>query len=630
MAGIIVLLAALVTFAAPPIQAAPRAYVPPLATPDGLWTWVRPVPFGYPAHAIASPSPGTLFVATGEPDALVTRDGGAGWSWSPTNVTPGFFDGLSSIAFASPREGWAGGDGVLLHTADGGLTWQTQLTAADFTFTHLSFSDVSSGWAAAENLDLPRVFATRNGGQTWTEVALPGENTTFTTLVAQGPGEALLVQEQWQSGIGNGEDLGTRLWRTTDYGAHWLGPVSLGGGYFAGATFVSPEHGWAIIGAALWQSTDGGLSWRRLSGSSRDLGGWGAITSVGNDIWAVGLRGALHSSDGGKTWHKLPGVRGLRWGGNHISFSDRLEGWIASDGRYLHTTDGGKSWRVITDGPKSGVSKLAAVGGGIVWGAAGYVIRSADGGKTWQRLTAPSNLSAVAAASARQAWAVGPRGLILHTADGGRHWTRQSSSATADLADVFFVDARRGWLGGARETLRRTVDGGRHWTKANRGVATNVRQLVFADALHGLAVSGFSSYVLTTANGGRSWAKTRFSLLNYHATAVSMIDATHWLVISTQGASWTTGDGGQTWQRGPDLPKAVGDYLDIARSGSRLCAVTWSGAVATSTDDGATWSRAGAVPIGLMACAAFVGSHTLLVGGSSGLLTRDLSAAPLP
>ena len=32
----------------------------PLATPNGLWTWVRPLPFGFPANAIASPAGGNI------------------------------------------------------------------------------------------------------------------------------------------------------------------------------------------------------------------------------------------------------------------------------------------------------------------------------------------------------------------------------------------------------------------------------------------------------------------------------------------------------------------------------------------------------------------------------------------
>jgi photosystem II stability/assembly factor-like uncharacterized protein len=629
-ASIVVLLAALFAFVSSPAQASA-----PLTTPNGLWTWVRPLPFGYQLnwgaaptpftlHAISAPSPGTLFVATTASDALVTRDGGAAWSWSPTDLPHARVPGLLSITFISPSEGWAGGYGVLLHTRDGGQTWQTQLTAPELPFILVTFADATSGWAVAGG-DYPRVYATRDGGQTWAEVALPFLYSTFNTLVAQGPGQALLAAEEWSMGTATGDDLGTSLWRTSDYGAHWTARVLLKKVRLEDIAFVSPMRGWAVGGATLWGTTDGGTSWQKVPHTATP-GGYASIQCIGNDVWAVGSGRILHSPDAGKSWRSLPGVRLPH--PVSVSFADGQDGWIATGGAWLHTTDGAKSWQRITSAPKSGVSKLAAVPGGTVWGAAGYVIRSADGGRHWQRVTQRSHLTAVAAASAGQAWAVGPRGLIIHTADGGRHWRVQPSGTVRDLADVFFVDAEHGWVGGTNETLRRTVDGGRHWTKANSGVGTSISKIEFVDARHGIALSGFTSHVLTTTDGGRHWSKTRFSQSPYLAKAVSMKDAAHWLVVSTFDHTWTTSDGGQSWQQGADLPPASGDQVDIARSGSRLCVLDWSGDTATSTNDGATWSSDEDLR-GLVRCAQFVGDHTLLAGGDAGILTRDLSRAPL-
>jgi len=611
----IVVLAGLAAFAASPTQAAS------VTTPDGLWTWTRPAPFGYPAHAIASPSPGTLLVATVEADALVTRDAGADWSWSPTNVNPGFFDGLSSIVFVSAQEGWAGGNGVLRHTADGGLTWQTQLAETNFTFTHLSFSDASSGWAVAENLDAPKLFATRDGGQTWSEVAIPGDNTTFTTLAAQGPGQALLVQTQWQSGIGNGDDLGTSLSRTTDYGAHWSTPVLLKHMDLTDATFVAPEHGWAIGGKSLLESTDAGVTWRAVR-SSRV--GFSVVVHTGDDVWVGGGGRLLHSPDAGVTWRVLSVPLSLV---GHISFSDAVDGWIADGPTYLHTTDGGRTWRRLTSFAEPGVTDLAAVPGGTVWGTAGYVIKSADGGLQWRRVGTQSHLSAVAARSARLAWAVGPKGLIIHTSDGGRHWTAQRSGTIADLTGVVFVDAVHGWVAGHKVILR-TGDGGLHWT-VHRTATGGTISLAFADAKHGIAVPWLRPVVFRTADGGRTWSTVTFSAPRAQATAVSMQDAQHAVLVGSTGQTWTTSDGGITWQRAADLPRSLGLCSSVARSGSQLCAADWSGGLATSTDDGTTWSYAGSTPAGLEACAEFIGGHTLLVGGSLGVLTRDLIAAPL-
>jgi photosystem II stability/assembly factor-like uncharacterized protein len=256
IAGSVVLLAALFAFVSPSALAGA-----PLTTPDGLWTWVRPLPFGYQLdwmsaptpftlHAISAPAPGTLFIASTASDALVTRDGGASWSWSPANLSPPIVPGLSSITFVSAQEGWAGGYGVLLHTGDGGRSWQTQLTVPALSFILVTFADATSGWAVAGG-DYPRVYATRDGGRIWTEVTVPLGNNTFNTLLAQGPGQALLAAEEWSAGTASGDDLGTSVWRTSDYGAHWTAPVLLRKVTLSDGAFASPERGWAIGGSKI-------------------------------------------------------------------------------------------------------------------------------------------------------------------------------------------------------------------------------------------------------------------------------------------------------------------------------------------------------------------------------------------
>jgi photosystem II stability/assembly factor-like uncharacterized protein len=592
---------------------------PPLATPNGLWTWVRPLPFGFPANAIASPAPGTLFVASTESDLLVTHDGGTSWGWSHAGAPRGF-SGLSSLAFASPLDGWLGTEGALLHTGDGGLSWQTQLTSPHFSFSLVRFSDASSGWAVAESGDYVELYSTRDGGKTWAQVQIPQGNYTFNTLSTTGPGQALLVQQAWQSGVGNGDDLGSRLWGTSDYGAHWSAPAALRQSSIRSVTFTSAQRALALDSMGpVWVTDDGGSTWHKSSAFAAHSGVQ-AITSFGTDVWATGSTGTRHSADGGMHWRKLSAASGYQ-----ISFANSLEGWLVDGAAYLHTTDGGTSWQRLTDAPKAGPGQMVATPGGAVWGTAGYVLKSLDGGLHWQRVTQRSSLSAVAAIDANQAWAVGSKGLIIHTADGGRHWGVQRSGTARNLSNVVFVDARHGWASGQKVILR-TLDGGRHWIRHFTTVGFTIG-LSFADAQHGIAVPLNRSVIFITSDGGRTWSTSRFSPLGYYATAVVMKDATHALLLSNLQHSWITSDGGRSWQQSADLPPTL-IYSSLTRSGPLLCAVGWNGAVATSADDGASWTFDDNLQ-GLVSCSAFVGDHTLLVAGGPGVLMRDLSRAPL-
>jgi photosystem II stability/assembly factor-like uncharacterized protein len=635
LASIIVPLVALCTFVAPAALA-----VTPVTTPDGLWTWVNPLPHGFPANGgIASPTQGTLFIATTTPDLLVTRDGGASWSWSPTGSVPGF-DTVSGVTFVSHSEGWAWGSdaklssGMLLHTADAGASWQLQLsTPGGSTLTEVRFADPKNGWAVATvtSSGVVVLYRTGDGGANWAEIAQPPAypRTYFAALVPQSGGQAVLLRTivSW-----NQMPIATFVWRTADGGASWSGPVTVAGSVLTDATFASANQGWAVSSRDpwVWGTTDGGASWTKIH---RGSAGSAAITHVGSDVWVLSYAGALHSPDGGVSWHSLPGTRG-----SSISFSSPLDGFVAGDSGYRRTTNGGRSWTRLSGAAAFAPTGLAAGSGGIVWGVddhlnkngtTGYLIRSSDAGKHWQRVTQKSNLNAVAAIGSQRAWAVGPRGSIIHTADGGRHWVKQKSGVAVDLADVFFLDAKHGWISGDKGDVLRTSDGGRHWARNHTTVGRS-GVVTFADVSHGVVVPRFRPFILTTANGGRSWSKTRFSAPNFQATAVTMKDASHWLLLSSGGHSWITDDAGSTWRQGADLPQSFETSMpvDMARSGSRLCAVDWNGNVATSANDGATWSLDADLR-GLVSCTAFVGDHTLLLGGGAGILTRDLRTAPL-
>ncbi len=621
------------------ILAAPAAAAP-FTSPDGLWTWSRPLPHGYPAYGMSTAAPGRLFVATSVSDLLATTDGGASWTWSRTSAVSGFA-GPQGVQFVSPTEGWAWGydttlrNVMLLHTTDGGATWQSNLTVLSGLGGPLvvGFAGPLSGWLVTGGDDENQVLCTTtDGGQTWSApLDVPeGENNQFATFAPQGGARAVLMETVWSTGPGNGDFVGTEVRRTTDGGVTWSAPTMVKGAEFDHATFSSATKGWATgyswpSGAGwLWGTTNGGASWHKV----RPAPGYSSITTVGNDLWVVGSS-ALHSTDGGKTWQERPGLSG------GVSFSDPLNGWNANGATYSYTTDGGKTWQQVTPAAPPGgtaVSSLAAVAGGTVWGTTGRVIKSIDGGGHW-RITTKRRVAAVAAVSARQAWAVGGKGLIIHTSDGGYHWTLQPTGVTVSLHHVFFVDARHGWASGGK-TLLRTVDGGRHWAhrREANGAFSGITALEFADTRHGIALTNTGSgVILLTSDGGRRWTTTRLPVAKDRPMVVTMEDASRALIIAFSfvpgpATTFTTNDGGKTWQPGADLPND--QYGSITRSGSLLCAVGHG--VVTSRDDGATWSYDGAPSGGGLTSVQFVGSDTLMIGGSLGILTRNLTTAPLP
>jgi photosystem II stability/assembly factor-like uncharacterized protein len=624
----------------------------PVTSADGLWTWARPLPLGYPAgdsglalaprwvgaDAVAAEAPGALYVATTQNDLLRTTDGGATWGWSRTSAVGGF-EQPEAVDFVSSTEGWVAGldatgeNGLVLHTVNDGATWQPSTTLPGLTMlpgaalVDVRFTDPSSGFVVAgEDLETLGWVAscTTDGGTTWSSpAALPaGGGSDYSVLDAFAPsGPATAVCMETDVNVGGTSGV-VRTYRTTDGGASWTETGALKGEpYVDDVAFSSPDDGWATGSVSLWHTTDGGVTWQKAR--SDPYGG--NIEVRGQDIWIVGTSGAIRTTDGGATWTSSS-VKG-----SLVSFADPVDGWVAQGAVYQHTTDGGATWARLTPGTPRQIGSLSAVPGGVVWGVAGPVVTTSDDGLHW-RLAGRRSMNAVSAVSARQAWAVADHGLIVHTSDGGRHWTAQASHVSTTLASVDFADASHGWAGGAGGVILRTTDGGRHWHYTREAKGGYITQLSFAGAEHGIALGRNNTTFLVTHTGGRTWSLTRLPA-TVRPTTVLMEDASQGLIVAVANPEpqcFSTSDGGATWQQKSAIPNGARDYIELARSGSQLCAVSVLGDVATSSDDGATWSNEGLVMGPTMSSVQFAGADELMISGSFGVMTRDLATAPLP
>lgn len=214
-----------------------------------------------------------------------TTDGGATWKLvqavgdNPPSSLPSGGD-KSGVAFINATTGWVSGEipapNVIYFyvTHDGGVTWQLQLMPAPIKGTFYSSTGQVQVFDARDaqvtvNATLngtatgaTYLYATHDGGQSW---SLRGEvqpNSVAGTVLNQSFGFGL---------DGNGAE-----YTTADGGLSWH-PLGKTAPFptFANLGFVSPQYGWASSSGAsdgplLWRTTDGGLTWTKLSGT---LGG---------------------------------------------------------------------------------------------------------------------------------------------------------------------------------------------------------------------------------------------------------------------------------------------------------------------------------------------------------------------
>jgi photosystem II stability/assembly factor-like uncharacterized protein len=287
---------------------------------------------------------------------------------------------------AAPWVGAAVGDkATILHTDDGGTTWETQNSSTG-SFYSVSFPTRQSGWAVSAR---GIIWHTNDSGKTW-PIEASGTTEDLTGVVLVGP------EIGWVVG-----DDGTII-HTEDGGQTWKAQKSGTAENLITAIFVSRQSGWVVgAGGTILHTEDGGSSWiAQNSGIVRELIGVSFPTASSG--WAVGGRGTiLHTDDGGRTWKSQ--ASGIRSDAMSVAFANAQSGWVVGRGGViLHTADGGKTWETQASGTRVDLIEVKFV-------------------------------------TPQSGWIVGKNGTILHTEDGGSTWWEQKSGTDAELESVSIV-----------------------------------------------------------------------------------------------------------------------------------------------------------------------------------------------
>lgn len=143
---------------------------------------------------------GKHLIAVGDRGNIVASNDGTNWAQVevPVRAT------LTSVTFADENNGWAvGHDAVILHTGDGGKTWQMQNFAPELEkpFLDVLFTDAQTGYAVGA---YGLFMTTTDGGASWVELDAPPireEELHFNALSRLKNGDFFIVGETGMLGV---------------------------------------------------------------------------------------------------------------------------------------------------------------------------------------------------------------------------------------------------------------------------------------------------------------------------------------------------------------------------------------------------------------------------------------------
>lgn len=354
---------AAISFAEPPSS-------PPAPTRIG-----EPPGFGVTAASFITADQGWALGSTGCPgcaDVVVTRDGGKSWAALPEPPAALYRyypqpSAVSNIDFANNSDGYLYTPG-LYATHDGGHTW------TDEQLTGIRSLTIAGNYAYAltgNESDSPELlYRSRLGSDSWQPVTLPGlpgQGQSYTTAAA---GSELVVM---QNGLfGPGATFVGHLWVSTDTGSSWhtrAMPCTVADG---GAALLSVAYGhpnsWIVAcfnnrqsseeqdtEQHLYGTADGGASWVRLADPPQhNAPALLADNGSGHAFLATeGISDALNGTlDGATSW-----TTSIRDGGSFSGWSDL-------------------AFASVTTGYVVGASSGGPVG-------ANHLYQTTDGGQSW-------------------------------------------------------------------------------------------------------------------------------------------------------------------------------------------------------------------------------------------------------
>ena len=324
--------------------------------------------------------------------------------FKPPKITMVVPNNLHSVAAVDANNIWIFGNyGTIIHTCDGGKTWEKQESGYEGVLPKAQFLDVNRGWVCGTE---GTILYTTDGGKHWAR----GKTGTNKYIV-----NISIVDEKY--GFAAGESM--TMLKSVDGGKNWESMIKEENKqdiHLSGVYFVDPLCGW-VVGefSTILHTTDGGKTWKKQE--CQDL-----VAKVDETQWEEQMPGLLN-----------------------VYFVDRDRGWIQGmDGVTIMTENGGETWKKLSLATDHSLYNMQIIGKkGWMVGDKGAYLTTEDGGKTWKYqdevIKTRFWLRDLSFSDPNTGWVVGYRGTIAKTQDMGKTFT-MVSGLSYDMPEFGITD----------------------------------------------------------------------------------------------------------------------------------------------------------------------------------------------
>ncbi len=403
---------------------------------------------------------------------------------------------IEGLHFISELKGYACGNGFLVTTENGGVSWS--LLQSNFSDFHLTSIEV----AGNHNIFFGRNFISNDGGISLKRLSgitgLPGEVSATNQGAFSVSGNKIYYIDLSTYKIGPRVSQefhtfpaeGGKLTITVTFEGSWaisidrswatVNPISGTGNGAITITCPPVENPQNSMVVTL-SGDDGGINiitlilenepydWKPISTLGRTT--LNSICFVNDYLGFTGGNGATtpslwRTNDGGNSWVDIsPNFLGNIY---DIAFRSSTEGlMLTSTNGVMQTKDSGATWTPVSTGFSTDANnKICFKGTQETYIYGGYESNYSGDGSNWIKIPTLKYISRLLFTSEQIGYASNLQGEIYKTVDGGLNWNFWLHASANPIRDLYFINDTIGYATGDRFLIY-TQDGGLTWTELN-------------------------------------------------------------------------------------------------------------------------------------------------------------------